>query len=50
MDGFAGLAIGVCAGLLLGWYTAYQSRVDTCEAELPRNEICILIAVPKKGE
>lgn len=50
MEGFIGLAVGFLAGLILGWWTAYQDEIDACEAELPRNEHCIVIAVPKKGE
>jgi ribose 5-phosphate isomerase len=39
-----GVVIGIGSGA-----TNYEI-LTACEAELPRNEHCILIAVPEKGE
>jgi len=50
MDALVALVLGAIAGLLIGWGTAYDGMLERCEAELPRAEHCILIAVPEKGE
>ena len=34
---------------MIGWGTAYYEVLERCEAERPRSENCILIAVPEKG-
>jgi LDH2 family malate/lactate/ureidoglycolate dehydrogenase len=49
MDGGIGLAliVGLIAGLILGWSTAYQGRIEGCEQNLTRSQQCILIAVPE---
>lgn len=46
------LFIGVC-GILIGFYGGFVSYgtgdIYDCEAELPRSQECILIAVPEKN-
>lgn len=40
-------------GLAVGWIKAkspYHRITSTCEAELPRNQKCVLIAVPEEKE
>lgn len=39
-----GFVIGIKSGL------TNHDMLSACEAELPRNEHCIVIAVPEKGE
>jgi hypothetical protein len=45
-----GAAIFLPVGISLGLSDAHHPMIKNCEAELPRNEHCILIAVPEKGE
>jgi len=57
LDWLWGFAVGVMCMLLLSWFSplngevkAHKSAVTQCEAELPRNQHCELIAVPVTSE
>ena len=44
---------GVCAVLLLSWthgsvVNIYHTAKDSCEVELPRNQVCEMMFLPKQ--
>lgn len=50
IDKFLSFVVGVLVGLLLLVYSHSEDadKIDACEAKLPRDQHCTLIAVPKE--
>lgn len=54
-DFFSGLLVGAFLGLFIGamgqgFFSGEFDAIDKCQEALPRNQVCVLTAVPEREE